>query len=400
MKVTVYNKTLNPQFWTENNILKPDIRIALLKIAKTLIQDIELKAHIRDIYFLGSSANYNWTTKSDVDLHILIDFNDLSMSEEMAKLYTKAITKKWNEEQEILIKGYNVEAYIQNVSEENRATGVYSITSNKWIKKATPENIVLDKNLIQQKYTTWVERINKDISSKNVDKLKKTMQDLVKMRESGLSAVGEFSTENLVFKILRQRGLIGKLKDTIQNIKNKSLSLKESVIKNLETKNGDELDDIEQTDVERIRKESGINILSGKELTLVYLIDNKVVGMLYTEFDTDGEFSFDIIVDKPYRKQGIGKLMIKNAIRRFNYDKDAYENPHIKLDVVNRNLESYLKSIGFKEVNRIQGHTIMTFNGSIQDGFDPTSFGSNCASTEGLPEPDYYKKEIDKMRKM
>jgi predicted nucleotidyltransferase len=260
MKVRIYNKILNPVFWDENKALRSDIKTALLKIAHTFFKDIELKVHIRDIYFLGSTANYNWTPKSDVDLHILIDFNDIGATPEIAKTLTRTLAKKWNEEHDIAVKGHNVEVYIQDVFEKNRATGVYSLVINKWVKEATPQKIVLDKNLIQQKYTTWVSKINNSIKSKNAEHLKKTMKELVKMREAGLSIAGEFSTENIVFKTLRQGGMIGKLKTGIQNIKNQQLS--------------------------------------------------------------------------------------------------------------------------------------------IQDGFEPTSFGPNPASTEGLAEPDYYQKEIDKMRQM
>lgn len=228
MKVIIYNKNLNPEFWTVNKQLRPEIRTALLKIANTFFTDIELNLHIRDVLFLGSSANYNWTPTSDCDLHILVDFNELPMAPEQAKLLTKTLAKKWNEEHDISIKGHNVEVYIQDVQEENRATGVYSLIQNKWVKEAMPQNIVLNKNLIQSKYTTWVNRINSAIASNDAAKLKKTMSDLTKMRDAGLQAAGEFSTENLVFKILRQRDVIGKLKTAVQNLKNKQLSVKDA----------------------------------------------------------------------------------------------------------------------------------------------------------------------------
>ena len=118
MKVTIYNKTLNHELWLDGKILKPEVRAALLKIARTFFRDIELKVHIRDILFLGSSANYNWTPTSDIDLHLLVDFNDLRMAPEAAKEYTKLIAKKWNEEQEINIRGHKVEVYIQDVKKK------------------------------------------------------------------------------------------------------------------------------------------------------------------------------------------------------------------------------------------------------------------------------------------
>jgi predicted nucleotidyltransferase len=219
---------LNPELWTEAKTLRPEIRAALLKIAQSFYKDIELKVHIRDFLFLGSSANYNWTKTSDIDLHLLVDFNELKMSPEAAKDYTKLLAKKWNEEQDVNIRGHNVEVYIQDISEENKATGVYSLISNKWIKEAMPQKITLDKNLIQKKYTTWKSKINTAIASQNMDNLKLVLKGIVKMRETGLAATGEFSTENLVFKILRQSGMIKKVKDSVENLRNKSLSIFDS----------------------------------------------------------------------------------------------------------------------------------------------------------------------------
>lgn len=227
MKVVIYNKNLNPDFWDSSNLLKPEIRKALLEIASTFIKDVNLKTNIKDVLFLGSSANYNWSPTSDIDLHILIDLKTLPMDSELAKDYIKVLARKWNADHSISIRGHNVEVYIQDVTETNRATGVYSLTTNNWIKKAEPQNISLDKNLIQQKYTSWVKRITDSIKQNDLNKLKSVLEGLVKMREAGLSRSGEFSTENIVFKILRQRNFIGKLKDKIQQVTDKNLSMKE-----------------------------------------------------------------------------------------------------------------------------------------------------------------------------
>ena len=47
------------------------------------------------------------------------------------------------------------------------------------------------------------------------------------MRKAGLAEAGEFSTENLVFKILRNKGLIDKLADYYNHLIDKGLSLEE-----------------------------------------------------------------------------------------------------------------------------------------------------------------------------
>ena len=90
MKFRVYNKTLNPKFWDENKNLKPGIGEMLLKIAYNFYENTELQPEIKDVYFLGSMANYNHTPQSDVDLHILIDMSEMKMDQEYARKFTKS----------------------------------------------------------------------------------------------------------------------------------------------------------------------------------------------------------------------------------------------------------------------------------------------------------------------
>ena len=45
------------------------------------------------------------------------------------------------------------------------------------------------------------------------------------MRKSGLEKNGEFSTENLTYKILRNEGLLEKPRNKITELKDKGLSL-------------------------------------------------------------------------------------------------------------------------------------------------------------------------------
>lgn len=112
-------------------------------------------------------------------------------------------------------------------------------------------------------------------------------------------------------------------------------------------------------DLNRIERESGIRILRDKELALLAVTDNKVVGALYTTTDRD-EFSFDIIVDKPYRGKGIGKKLADAGLGEYNQMAVEFGMP-LKLDVVNPNLIPYLKRKGLEIVGQQGGHTIMSF---------------------------------------
>lgn len=131
---------------------------------------------------------------------------------------------------------------------------------------------------------------------------------------------------------------------------------------NLEdTGEDDEFDMVAAADeAEVLAKKEGINILRGKELIYVALDEqDKVVGALWTEVDHN-EFSFDVAVSKSHQRQGIGDKLVKLAISEYGNVKDMYDDLSYKVDVTNPNMEKLLAKHGFKEVERITGHTIMT----------------------------------------
>lgn len=232
MKIRIYNNTLNPDLWQDSNTLNPEIREALLKIAQDFYTDTELTAPIEDIYMLGSSANYNWSPTSDIDLHVLIDFKKINSDVDLTKQLVDALKSNWNKNHNVTIKGRRVEVYIQDVNEKNRSTGVYSVLNNKWVLVPQKIKIVLDNKLIQQKYTNMVLQIKSAIKEENLDKLKNVLKMLYNMREAGLSKTGEYSVENIVFKTLRSRGFIDQLKNTVNKIYDSQVSVKQEDIKN------------------------------------------------------------------------------------------------------------------------------------------------------------------------
>lgn len=224
MKVRIYNDVLNPNIW-EGLKLKPEIKEKLLQIGKDFYTDTETDATLKDILFVGSLANYNWSDTSDFDVHVVIDFKDVDENVELVEKLVNALKSKWNDEHDIHLKGHNVEVYIQDVTKENRSSGVYSLTQDKWLSEPQKENVEVDKEKIQQKYNDYVRKINSGIKAQDIEKLKTIVKDVYDMRQSGLDKSGELSTENLVFKILRSRNYIEKLKQEIINLYDKKQSL-------------------------------------------------------------------------------------------------------------------------------------------------------------------------------
>jgi len=219
----IYNSILNPEIW-DGETLKPEVLSQLLKIATTFYKDTELTAPIEDIYFLGSTAGYNWTPTSDIDLHVLIDFSKVDENKELVKKLVDGYKNKWNEQHDISVDNHPVEVYIQDINDVNRSQAVYSILHNKWIKKPSYEDVKIDKDAIKTKYKDLVTKINKAVEQQDLDTLKDLVQRIYKMREAGLSSGGEYSTENLVFKLLRASGFISKLRINITNLVDKDLN--------------------------------------------------------------------------------------------------------------------------------------------------------------------------------
>ena len=127
----IVKKELNPKFWNKNNELEPKIREKLLKIAEDFFDSLEIEGiELEDITLTGSLSNYNWSEFSDVDLHILVDFDRLEVDEDTLKDYFRAKQTVWNKKHDIMIRGHEVEIYVQDTNEPHAATAVYSILND------------------------------------------------------------------------------------------------------------------------------------------------------------------------------------------------------------------------------------------------------------------------------
>jgi hypothetical protein len=213
-------------------LMRDDIKIALLKISDDFIESLGVEFFIHDIVLTGSLANYNWSNFSDVDLHIVIDYKESKYNSEILKEFFDAKKNIWNEKHNIVIKGYDVELYVQDVNEEHISSGVYSILHNKWIIEPEQKNPNIDDRMILQKGEEYMKKIDNIIGKgmKGVDVLNdiENIRSKIKsFRQSGLDSGGEYSYENLTFKLLRRNGYIGKLLKLKITLTDKKLSVEQ-----------------------------------------------------------------------------------------------------------------------------------------------------------------------------
>lgn len=227
---------LHPKVWDEDKKLKPRVRRTLLKIANDYFEGLDMpEVDIIDVTFTGSLANYNWSKYSDVDLHILVKFEDVDENEELVKEYFNSKKNLWNEKHDITIKGYDVELYMQDTHEPHVSSGIYSIMWDGWIVKPIKGDKTIDAKKVTEKVNNIIDAIEdiyfmykSDDYDKTIRKIQNLKSKIKKMRQSGLDREGEYSFENISFKVLRRMGYLDKLSEIETISYDKSLTLDES----------------------------------------------------------------------------------------------------------------------------------------------------------------------------
>lgn len=227
-----YHTELNPDIWTKEKKLKPEVKKALLKIADEFEEFLDTpQMKVIDIIITGSLANYNYTPQSDIDLHLIADTTSKDGEACTFDIATFFKTKKvlWNEQHDIKIYDYPVELYVQLADESLAAAGIYSIKDDKWVEEPQmkKDKLKIDRYAVKIKTAELMSQIDDAIENKvdNRNSLNKIAEKIVKMRKAGLSSGGEFSVENLTFKALRNNGYIEKLMDYRLKLGDKELSL-------------------------------------------------------------------------------------------------------------------------------------------------------------------------------
>jgi hypothetical protein len=228
--------SLNPEFW-DREILKEDIRVQLMKIAQDFFDGLDSPENlvIKDVIFTGSLANYNWSKFSDVDMHIIVDFSTIDAEEDFVKRLFDSYKNLWNKNHNITIKGYDVELYLQDIKETLSANAVYSIKRNKWLLKPEKEKLKINRNIIKKKAVSFFDKL-KDIKKiyttgdyqKALDKSQELKDKIKKYRKTGLESGGEYSLENLVFKVLRRTPFMEVLNDINSKAYDQIMSIQEN----------------------------------------------------------------------------------------------------------------------------------------------------------------------------
>jgi hypothetical protein len=216
-----HHHELNPVLW-DNNHLRKEVRFKLIKIARHFAEYLNVpRLHLKDVTLSGSSAGYNYSSYSDIDLHLVVsktDGND--------ELFT-AKKNLYNSEHDLEIKGIPVELYVQPADQKHHSAGIYSVLDDKWLIEPVHEEPTINPKDIRAKARNYASKINSAMRSGSIDQCRDTMDSLKRLRKAGLESNGEQSVENLAFKLLRARGQIDKLRKYITKLESAELSLED-----------------------------------------------------------------------------------------------------------------------------------------------------------------------------
>src|SRR6185437_3918912 len=228
-----YHDTLNPALWNGDE-LKPEVYAKLMIVAIDFIAFCGIDpTKVSDIVMTGSSANYNYSPQSDIDLHVIAVYEPDHMNEAGISVQNafNAFKTLYNESRHISIYGFPLELYVQPTSEHFTSNaGVYSLEKESWVQRPVKQHVDLDDREIELKAQAVIHEIKQIVHGKMAGVLARPRIDAVKakirqLRAAGLEAGGEFGIENLAFKAIRNSGYLDKLSKYASAVKDSTLSL-------------------------------------------------------------------------------------------------------------------------------------------------------------------------------
>jgi len=220
-----YHDELNPKLW-DGKTLKNEIKEKLLEIYETFKQQLlekEIPIDVIDVLLLGSNAAYNYNDASDIDLHLVVDFDDVPLNNTLTQLFYNSEKSQFNDTYDILIKGLSVEVYIEDINAGTMSNGIYSLLQGKWIQYPTyepPDDVNYEELLNIYKI-----KISEVLLSNSPEEIKNMINEIKMLRKLSLMNSGEFSKGNLVFKELRNDKSIQQLYDKLSELVSQELSL-------------------------------------------------------------------------------------------------------------------------------------------------------------------------------
>lgn len=215
---------LNPKLWTSDNKLRDEVKSRILEIIEQFKQCCELPLNIVDAYLVGSNASYNYTQYSDLDVHLIVNFELIDAANEILQAAYNAVKAKFNSDYDISIHGVDVELYVEDIRSSAVSNGVYSLYRDTWVRFPKKLSDVPQVD-ISQEYPQWELRLKSAIDSHDSRQITSAVDDVYMLRKDSLNVDGEYGLGNLIFKELRNNGFLDAAKDSYKSARSAELTL-------------------------------------------------------------------------------------------------------------------------------------------------------------------------------
>lgn len=218
------HETLNPKLWSSDNKLLDDVKVKIVEIIEQFISTCDIPINMVDAHLVGSNASYNYTQYSDLDVHIISNFDLVDAPKEVLQVLYNALKAKFNADYDISIRGIDVEIYVEDIRSTAISNGVYSLYEDRWIR--FPKKLTdVPQVEIEPEFSEWKEKFQTAINSGNSDSIVNVINDLYILRKNSLDSEGEYGKGNQIFKEIRNCGLLDSAKDAYKTFKSKELTI-------------------------------------------------------------------------------------------------------------------------------------------------------------------------------
>ncbi len=229
----IYNKTLAPDIFDENQNMHPEMSDALMDVVNQFLVYAQkmgfnvVMDDILDTYMYGSTCDYYWDDTSDIDIAIIIDMKKYGkiLPGVCVDKLLPALAVVWGRNTKITINGRDLELHIVDVHNERETNGylitaghgLYSITNKRWIQKSVH---VGDAELRKIRRNAWrkfmkIHRMHRRIVRRNYDSdfcaryLRRLWHERTYAYNNGAHAVEPFL---IAYRMARCVGILDDLK--------------------------------------------------------------------------------------------------------------------------------------------------------------------------------------------
>lgn len=327
--------TLNPKIW-ENDKLKSEVRDKLEEIIDQFIlelHDNDIPVKVLDARLVGSNASFNYTENSDMDVHLIVNTQEASCDTNVLTLLYNYFKSNFNDKYDISIHGIPVELYIEDVGASAVSNGIYSIYDDEWIKY--PEPVEVPDIDITDDFAILERRYKNIIEDNDAEGAEELLDELYLRRKDSLATEGEYGRDNLLFKQFRSEGYLDGLKEVLNGITSKELSLEAL------------MEDIHEDDDTYYRVE--VRTADGYQGGLFHTIDRVVD--TEDEYDIDSaEYELGYLIGELEDMLGYAPE-INNRDAIFAYKEDEFLKVYDTLEVIQGLLEDFGAELIIREIH-------------------------------------------------